>query len=219
MKAWVVGILGVCLLPAYGFAQGGKFLLGPVGGKVVKAVPGLSSQVQRAARQAALQANRVERISPAAFPAYTKTLLPQVGTIYSFREVPKDYVIATTEALIDFPATASVWKDGPLFIGALGSVRSSYTSAVPEFNETHLPGLGTIRSYEGKPDLYGLQVPTRRGHMDHFVPMDMQGIVSRLVTYTRQQDLVAPWQQLGGQLHYDDVETLVEHLQIGRAHV
>lgn len=215
MRAWVVGILGVCLLPACGFAQGGKFLLGPGSGQVIKGLsprPGLTPQVQRAARQAALQTARVERISPAGFPAYTKTLVPQIGTIYSFRELPKEYVIASTEALMDFPALAPVWKDGNLFIGSLGGVRAPAVSPVPEFNETHLPGLGTVRSYEGKPDLYGLQVPTRRGHMDHFVPMDMQGIVSRLVNYTRQQNFADQWADIGGAMQYNDVEPLAEHL-------
>ena len=82
----------------------------------------------------------------------------------------------------------------------------------PNYTETVIAGLGTVRSFEDKPNVYGLQVPTRRGHMDHFVPLDMQGLVMRLVNYTRQQNFANAWMQLGGKMQYEDIEPLAEHL-------
>ncbi len=211
MRVFLVGTLGLCLLPACGFAQGGKFIQGARKISPAFNAP-LLPQVNRKVQQAFRQNIESRRVVPPSFPAYTKTNIPGVGTVYSFSAMPNDFMIATAEAQLDLPASATVWQERNLILARLSSNTTTFTPAQPEFTDTHLPGLGTVRSYGDKPDLYGLQVPTRRGHMDHFVPMDMKGVVTRLVNYTRQQNFTNAWAQLGGMMQYDDVEPLAEHL-------
>lgn len=201
MRVFLVGTLGLCLLPACGFAQGGKFISGLRNpGKVIKPfsprpgfTPSLTPQVQRLIKQAAPVVKPAEKPQE---PAYTVTKVPGLGTIYSFSAIPDYFVLPGTEELIAVSAEAT---------NPAGSRESA-------FEEVYISGLGTLRSFNDKPDLYGLQVPTRRGHMDHFVPMDMKGVVTRLVNYTRQQNFANAWAQLGGLMQYDDVEPLAEHL-------
>lgn len=80
---------------------------------------------------------------------------------------------------------------------------------------TQVPGVGTIRSFPvldiNKGVDYGLHVPTRRGH-EHYVPMDMKGIVERLWRYNKHLDLAARWQEIGGKMHYTNQKALAQDL-------
>ena len=151
MKHWLIGTLSLCMCCPCVFAQKGRIIQGPR--KISPAfnsplLPQVNRKVQQAFRQNVVR----ERTLPPSFPAYTKTNIPNVGTVYSFSAMPNDFMIATAEAQLDLPASATVWKDRNLILARLSSNTTPFTPAQPEFTDTHLPGLGTVRSYGDKPD-------------------------------------------------------------------
>ncbi|WP_428075612.1 hypothetical protein [Candidatus Avelusimicrobium luingense] len=80
---------------------------------------------------------------------------------------------------------------------------------------TNVPGVGTVRSFSVTGDLnidYGLEVPTRRGHTDHFVPMDLEKIIQRWDINYKNVDLQTRWQEIGGKMEYNNQQSLVQDI-------
>lgn len=87
----------------------------------------------------------------------------------------------------------------------------------PEFKKTKVAGLGTVRKVDlGGPNgphvSYGLNVPTRRGHTDTWVSMDLLGVVRRVINSHRYLDFGIRWLQENKPLHYVDLQDLAKDL-------
>ena len=76
---------------------------------------------------------------------------------------------------------------------------------------TEIPGVGTVRAFKVFDDInisYGLEVPTRRGHTDHFVPMNLTQIVQRWAVSNKGKDWQAAWEIIGGKMEYTNPQEL-----------
>ncbi len=151
---------------------------------------------------------------PAVSFAQRSKYVEPVVRVFTGKQIPSPVFRSLEPALQQAIATQRAIPSVP------AAAPSTY-AGVPEFSEfekTEIPQLGTVRKVDplGGPNgphvSYGLNVPTRRGHTDTWVPMDLLGVVRRVINSHSYLDFGVRWLQENRPLYYADLQDFAKDL-------